>query len=44
MRQEMTALLDRLAALLPGVKEQKVFLINNLDQVLGVVQERLVEG
>ena len=43
MRVEMSTLLERLATQLPGAKEQRVFLINNLDQVLQVAQERQVE-
>ena len=42
MRVEIISLLDRLASLLPGSKEQKVFLINNLDQILSIIQERRV--
>jgi len=42
MRVEIISLLDRLASCLPGSKEQKVFLINNLDQILSIIQERRV--
>lgn len=40
LRQEMTALLERLALLIPDLKERRVFLINNYDQILTVFHER----
>ena len=40
MRLEMTSLLDKLASTITGVKEQKVFLLNNLDLIISVFQER----
>jgi vacuolar protein sorting-associated protein 52 len=42
MRTEMGILLDKLSTLIPNQKEQKVFYINNFDQILGVFQERRV--
>lgn len=44
MRIEMVALLDRMSSLLTTTKDKKVFLINNLDQILGVFQERHVNS
>lgn len=40
LRNELVALLERSAAQIPAYKEQRVFLINNFDQVLSVFQER----
>ena len=40
MRVEMTSLLDKLAAMITGAKEQKVFLLNNFDLILSIFQER----
>lgn len=40
IRVEMTNLLEKLAVALSGAKEQKVFLINNLDLILSVFQDR----
>lgn len=40
LRMEMVGLLERLSQLLPGSKDKKIFLINNLDQMLVVLQER----
>ncbi len=40
LRQELVALLERSAAQISTYKEQRVFLINNYDQVLSVFQER----
>ena len=42
MRIEMTQLLDKLSALLPGPKEQKVFLINNYDLILSIFQDKKI--
>lgn len=42
MRIEIIALLEKLTTLLPTSKERKVFLINNVDQMLSVFQERRV--
>ena len=42
LRVEMIGLLERLGSQLGGNKEQKVFLINNIDQMLSVFQERRV--
>ena len=44
MRVEMVALLDRMSSLLGTVKDKKVFLINNFDQILGVFQDRHVNS
>lgn len=40
LRNELVTLLERSAAQIPAYKEQRVFLINNFDQVLSVFQER----
>ena len=40
MRTEMVNLLERLSGELPGAKQKKIFLINNVDQMLLVLQER----
>jgi hypothetical protein len=42
MRAEITLLLEKLAQLITNPKEQKVFFINNFDQILSVFQERRV--
>mmetsp|Transcript_8188 Transcript_8188/g.15453 ORF Transcript_8188/g.15453 Transcript_8188/m.15453 type:complete len:728 (+) Transcript_8188:155-2338(+) len=42
LRVEIISLLERLGSQLGGGKEQKVFLINNIDQMLTVFQERRV--
>ena len=40
IRNEMIALLDRLAEVLSSVKEKRVFFINNYDTVLSVFHDR----
>lgn len=40
IRNEMVALLDRLAEALPSMKEKRVFFINNYDSVLSVFHDR----
>lgn len=40
LRSELVAVLERSAAQIPAYKEQRVFLVNNYDQVLSVFQER----
>jgi hypothetical protein len=40
LRTEMVGLLERMAELLPTVRDKKIFLINNIDQMLVVLQER----
>lgn len=42
MRSEMALLLEKLSTQIPSQKEQKVFFINNFDQILGVFQERRI--
>mmetsp|Transcript_10512 Transcript_10512/g.23326 ORF Transcript_10512/g.23326 Transcript_10512/m.23326 type:complete len:663 (-) Transcript_10512:102-2090(-) len=42
MRTEMISLLERLSALLPNVKDRRVFFINNFDAILSVFQERSI--
>lgn len=42
MRSEMALLLEKLSSLIPNPKEQKVFFINNFDQILSVFQDRRV--
>jgi vacuolar protein sorting-associated protein 52 len=42
MRAEVTHLLEKLALQIPNPKEQRVFYINNFDQILSVFQERRV--
>ncbi len=44
LRIEMISLLERLADRLSSVKEKRVFLINNLDCILFVLQERKVSN
>lgn len=40
MRQEMIALLERIAAGLPAAKDQRVYFINNYDLMLSIFEER----
>ena len=42
MRSEMVLLLEKLAIHIPNIKEQKVFFINNFDQILKVFQDKRV--
>ena len=42
IRIEILGLLERLSSQLPTSKERKVFIINNVDQMLQVFQERRV--
>lgn len=44
IRTEMIALLEKISASLSSVKDKKVFLINNYDQILSVFQERHVSS
>lgn len=44
LRTEMINLLERLSHQLVSTKDRKVFLINNYDQILGVLQERRSTG
>ena len=42
MRTEIALLLDKLSKQIPNLKEQKVFFINNFDQILSVFQEKRI--
>jgi hypothetical protein len=42
LRTEMIALMDRMSGTFTSAKDQKVFFINNYDQILGVFQERRI--
>ena len=42
MRTEIALLLEKLSKQIPNLKEQKVFFINNFDQILSIFQEKRI--